>query len=168
MNSKQELETAYEELQSTNEELETTNEELQSTVEELETTNEELQSTNEELETMNEELQSSNEELQTMNDELRSRGIELEQLEQFPRVGAGEPAVRRSRRRIATCACRRGTRNRSTCGGCVPKKRSAITSSVSTSACRPSRCTPRSKTFCTGVRRTRTWSCRRQTAGAGP
>src|SRR5689334_14644230 len=41
--SKQELETAYEELQATNEELETTNEELQSTVEELETTNEELQ-----------------------------------------------------------------------------------------------------------------------------
>jgi two-component system CheB/CheR fusion protein len=75
--SKQELETAYEELQSTNEELETTNEELQSTVEELETTNEELQSTNEELETMNEELQSTNEELQTMNDELRNRSTEL-------------------------------------------------------------------------------------------
>src|SRR5262249_25602261 len=45
---KRELETAYEELQSTVEELETTNEELQSTNEELETTNEELQSTNEE------------------------------------------------------------------------------------------------------------------------
>ncbi|HEX6863831.1 MAG TPA: PAS domain-containing protein, partial [Thermoanaerobaculia bacterium] len=72
-----ELETAYEELQSTNEELETPNEELQSTVEELETTNEELQSTNEELETMNEELQSTNEELQTINDELRQRGDEL-------------------------------------------------------------------------------------------
>jgi two-component system CheB/CheR fusion protein len=71
--SRQDLETAYEELQSTNEELETTNEELQSTVEELETTNEELQSTNEELETMNEELQSTNEELQTMNEELRER-----------------------------------------------------------------------------------------------
>src|SRR5207253_325776 len=55
--SHEELETAYEKLQSTNEELETTNEELQSTIEELETTNEELQSTNEELETMNEELQ---------------------------------------------------------------------------------------------------------------
>src|SRR5205823_13207700 len=68
--SKQDLETAYEELQSTNEELETTNEELQTTVEELETTNEELQSTNEELETMNEELQSTNEELQTINEEL--------------------------------------------------------------------------------------------------
>ena len=75
--SRQDLETAYEELQSTNEELETTNEELQSTVEELETTNEELQSTNEELETMNEELQSSNEELQTINEELRQRGDDL-------------------------------------------------------------------------------------------
>ena len=71
--ARRELETAYEELQSTVEELETTNEELQSTVEELETTNEELQSTNEELETMNEELQSTNEELETMNDELRER-----------------------------------------------------------------------------------------------
>ena len=81
--SKQELETAYEELQSTNEELETTNEELQSTVEELETTNEELQSTNEELETMNEELQSTNEELQTMNDELRNRSTELNSTNAF-------------------------------------------------------------------------------------
>src|SRR5262249_23115996 len=71
--ARRDLETAYEELQSTVEELETTNEELQSTNEELETTNEELQSTNEELETMNEELQSTNEELETMNDELRDR-----------------------------------------------------------------------------------------------
>jgi two-component system CheB/CheR fusion protein len=75
--SRQDLETANEELQSTNEELETTNEELQSTVEELETTNEELQSTNEELETMNEELQSTNEELQTINEELHQRTTEL-------------------------------------------------------------------------------------------
>jgi len=75
--SKHEMETAYEELQSTVEELETTNEELQSTNEELETTNEELQSTNEELETMNEELQSTNEELETMNDELNERSFEL-------------------------------------------------------------------------------------------
>jgi two-component system, chemotaxis family, CheB/CheR fusion protein len=81
--SKQDLETAYEELQSTNEELETTHEELQSTVEELETTNEELQSTNEELETMNEELQSSNEELQTMNEELRDRGDDLNRANGF-------------------------------------------------------------------------------------
>jgi two-component system, chemotaxis family, CheB/CheR fusion protein len=70
---RRELETAYEELQSTVEELETTNEELQSANEELETTNEELQSTNEELETINEELQSTNEELETMNDVLRER-----------------------------------------------------------------------------------------------
>jgi two-component system CheB/CheR fusion protein len=75
--SKQDLETAYEELQSTNEELETTNEELQSTVEELETTNEELQSTNEELEAMNEELQSTNQELQAINEDLRQRGTAL-------------------------------------------------------------------------------------------
>ena len=67
------LESAYEELQSTVEELETTNEELQSTNEELETTNEELQSTNEELETMNEELQSTNDELEAMNEEQRER-----------------------------------------------------------------------------------------------
>ena len=76
--AKQELETAYEELQSTNEELETMNEELQSTVEELETTNEELQSANEELETMNEELQSTNGELQSINSELRDRTDELD------------------------------------------------------------------------------------------
>ena len=75
--SRRDLETAYEEIQSTVEELETTNEELQSTNEELETTNEELQSTNEELETMNEELQSTNEELETINTELRERTTQL-------------------------------------------------------------------------------------------
>jgi len=81
--SKRQLETAYEELQSTVEELETTNEELQSTNEELETTNEELQSTNEELETMNEELQSSNDELETMNEVQRERSMEVERLNMF-------------------------------------------------------------------------------------
>jgi two-component system, chemotaxis family, CheB/CheR fusion protein len=81
--SKRDIETAYEELQSTVEELETTNEELQSTNEELETTNEELQSTNEELETMNEELQSTNEELETMNDELNDRSLELNDANAF-------------------------------------------------------------------------------------
>jgi two-component system, chemotaxis family, CheB/CheR fusion protein len=81
--NKRELETAYEELQSTAEELETTNEELQSTNEELETTNEELMSTNEELETMNEELQSTNEELETMNDELAQRTDELNETNAF-------------------------------------------------------------------------------------
>ncbi|AIE83590.1 MCP methyltransferase, CheR-type with PAS/PAC sensor [Fimbriimonas ginsengisoli Gsoil 348] len=83
LNFNQELETAYEEVQSTNEELQTTNEELQSTVEELETTNEELQSTNEELETMNEELQAANEELETINDELRKRSNELNRANSF-------------------------------------------------------------------------------------
>jgi len=83
LRSRQELETAYEELQSTVEELETTNEELQSTNEELETLNEELQSTNEELETMNEELQSTNEELETMNEELRTRTTELNKVNAF-------------------------------------------------------------------------------------
>jgi len=81
--SRGELETAYEELQSTNEELETTNEELQSTVEELETTNEELQSTNEELETINEELQSTNEELESVNDEIKARGDEVSNANTF-------------------------------------------------------------------------------------
>jgi two-component system, chemotaxis family, CheB/CheR fusion protein len=75
--SKRQLETAYEELQSTVEELETTNEELHSTNEELETTNEELQSSNEELETMNEELQSTNDELEAMNEEQGTRATEL-------------------------------------------------------------------------------------------
>ena len=68
----EELETAYEELQSTNEELVTSNEELQSSYEELETSNEELQSTNEELETTNEELRSSNDELESTNIDLRA------------------------------------------------------------------------------------------------
>jgi two-component system, chemotaxis family, CheB/CheR fusion protein len=78
-----ELETAYEELQSTVEELETTNEELQSTNEELETTNEELQSTNEELETMNEELQSTNDELEAMNEAQSDRATELDRANLF-------------------------------------------------------------------------------------
>jgi two-component system CheB/CheR fusion protein len=81
--SKRELETAYEELQSTVEELETTNEELQSTNEELETTNEELQSTNEELETMNEELKSTNDELEAVNEEQGERSAELDRLNLF-------------------------------------------------------------------------------------
>jgi two-component system CheB/CheR fusion protein len=81
--NREDLDTAYEELQSTNEELETTNEELQSSIEELETTNEELQSTNEELETTNEELQSGNEELETMNEEIRIRSTELDEARTF-------------------------------------------------------------------------------------
>src|SRR5205085_4030012 len=81
--SKMQLETAYEELQSTVEELETTNEELQSTNEELETTSEELESTNEELETMNEELHSTNDELEAMNEEQRERSNEMDRLNLF-------------------------------------------------------------------------------------
>jgi two-component system CheB/CheR fusion protein len=76
----EELETAYEELQSTNEELVTSNEELQSSYEELETSNEELQSSNEELETTNEELRSSNEELETTYLELKSTSDAVERL----------------------------------------------------------------------------------------
>jgi two-component system, chemotaxis family, CheB/CheR fusion protein len=81
--TREDLDTANEELQSTNEELETANEELQSSIEELETTNEELQSTNEELETTNEELQSGNEELETMNEEMRVRTAELDEARSF-------------------------------------------------------------------------------------
>ncbi len=80
---REELETAYEELQSTNEELETTNEELQSTNEELETTNEELQSSIEELETTNEELQSTNAELETLNESMRIHTEELNEATAF-------------------------------------------------------------------------------------
>jgi two-component system CheB/CheR fusion protein len=81
--NRRDLETAYEELQSTVDELETTNEELQSANEELQTTNEELQSTNEELETMNEELHSTNEELEAINDELRERTVEINTVNDF-------------------------------------------------------------------------------------
>jgi two-component system CheB/CheR fusion protein len=73
---RQDLQKAYEWLQ-------TTNEELQSSIEELETTNEEIQSTNEELETTNEELESRNEELETMNEELRSRSRDLDEARTF-------------------------------------------------------------------------------------
>lgn len=51
-------------------ELSETKNHLQLAIEDLETTNEELQSTNEELLSANEELQSSNEELQSLNEEL--------------------------------------------------------------------------------------------------
>jgi two-component system CheB/CheR fusion protein len=101
--SKRELETAYEELQSTVEELETTNEELQSTNEELETTNEELQSANEELQTMNEELTSTNDELEAMNEEQRRHTEELDRLNLFlegilGNLGVGVVVVDRERK----------------------------------------------------------------------
>ena len=53
---------------------------MQSANEEILSSNEELQSTNEELETAKEELQSTNEELITVNDELRSRNVEITQI----------------------------------------------------------------------------------------
>ena len=101
--SRRQLETAYEELQSTVEELETTNEELQSTNEELETTNEELQSSNEELETMNEELQSTNDELEAMNEEHQTRSDEMDRLNLFLEgilgsLGVGVVVLDRSQR----------------------------------------------------------------------
>jgi two-component system, chemotaxis family, CheB/CheR fusion protein len=46
-------------------------------IKEVQSANEELQSTNEELETSKEEIQSSNEELNTVNDELTNRNAEL-------------------------------------------------------------------------------------------
>lgn len=57
-------------------ELSETRNNLQMAVEEMETTNEELQSTNEELLSSNEELQSSNEELQSLNEELHTLNTE--------------------------------------------------------------------------------------------
>lgn len=57
-------------------ELSETRNNLQMAVEETETTNEELQSTNEELLSSNEELQSSNEELQSLNEELHTLNTE--------------------------------------------------------------------------------------------
>ncbi len=73
----EELETAYEELQSTNEELETSNEELQSSNEELETTNEELRSSNEELETTYLELKSTSDAVGRLNESLVDANLEL-------------------------------------------------------------------------------------------
>jgi two-component system, chemotaxis family, CheB/CheR fusion protein len=57
-------------------ELEETKNNLNLAVEDLETTNEELQSSNEELLSANEELQSSNEELQSLNEELHTLNTE--------------------------------------------------------------------------------------------
>ncbi|MCJ8210853.1 PAS domain S-box protein [Mucilaginibacter sp. RS28] len=57
-------------------ELTETRNNLQMAVEEMDTTNEELQSSNEELLSANEELQSSNEELQSLNEELHTLNTE--------------------------------------------------------------------------------------------
>ncbi len=57
-------------------ELNETRNNLQMAIEEMETTNEELQSSNEELLSANEELQSGNEELQSLNEELHTLNTE--------------------------------------------------------------------------------------------
>ena len=56
---------------------------MQSANEEVLSSNEELQSINEELETSKEELQSTNEELTTINDELQQRNYDLKELSDF-------------------------------------------------------------------------------------
>jgi two-component system CheB/CheR fusion protein len=73
-----ELRRTKEELQSAIEELQSTNEELRASHEEAMSVNEELQSTNEELETSKEELQSLNEELTTVNVQLQTKMEEHE------------------------------------------------------------------------------------------
>ena len=135
------LETAYEELQSTNEELETTNEELQSTVEELETTNEELQSTNEELETMNEELQSTNDEL--ADDQRGAAASARGELDQAN--GFLETILTSLRAGVVVLDPELQVQvwnrpGRRTSGGCAPRRPSASTSSTWTSACPPTAC----------------------------
>ena len=78
----QELTAANVELHQTNEAFVVNIEEVQAAWEEVETLNEELQATNEELETLNEELQATVEELNATNDDLAARSIELQDLAQ--------------------------------------------------------------------------------------
>ncbi|HET6281415.1 MAG TPA: chemotaxis protein CheB [Polyangia bacterium] len=59
-------------------ELSHTKDNLQSAIEEMETSNEELQAANEELQASNEELQSTNEELQSVNEELYTVNAEYQ------------------------------------------------------------------------------------------
>ncbi|HKE01567.1 MAG TPA: CheR family methyltransferase, partial [Planctomycetota bacterium] len=75
--TREELASTKQYLQSIIEDQEASNEELRSANEEIQSSNEELQSANEELETAKEELQSTNEELTTVNDELQARNSEL-------------------------------------------------------------------------------------------
>jgi len=66
------MQTAQEELRSTNEEQQSTNEELQSTNEELTTSKEEMQSLNEELQTVNSELQTKVDELSRSSNDMKN------------------------------------------------------------------------------------------------
>ena len=68
--TKEHLQTAIHEHETTNEELQATNEELIASNEELQSTNEELHSVNEELYTVNAEYQKKNAELQELNDDI--------------------------------------------------------------------------------------------------
>ncbi len=73
------LESSHEDLQTTNEEFQSSNEALQSSNEELETSKEELQSVNEEMITVNSELQNKITQLTQANDDLNNllRSIEV-------------------------------------------------------------------------------------------
>lgn len=73
-----ELKATREDFQSAIEELASSNEQLKVSNEEAMSMNEELQSANEELETSKEELQSLNEELSTVNNQLQDKLAELE------------------------------------------------------------------------------------------
>ena len=66
------MQTAQEELRSTNEELQSTNEELQSANEELTTSKEEMQSMNEEMQTVNAELQCKVDELSQASNDMKN------------------------------------------------------------------------------------------------
>ncbi len=74
----EDLKDTKDELQRAIEQQETSTEELRAANEEVMSTNEELQSTNEELETSTEELQSLNEELSTLNNQLQEKVTQLE------------------------------------------------------------------------------------------
>ena len=70
--TREHLQFAIEELETSNEELKSTNEEYQSANEELETSKEEMQSLNEELETVNAELKKKLDEVNHLNSDLKN------------------------------------------------------------------------------------------------
>mgnify|MGYP000501212030 CR=1 FL=1 len=83
----QELSDTKANLQSMVEEIETSNEELQATNEELLASNEELQSTNEELQSVNEELHTVNSEYQEKMEEIAAINSDLENLIDSTEIG---------------------------------------------------------------------------------
>ena len=72
-----ELDSAREQLQTLMEEMAASNEEMQALNEEVQAANEELQASNEELEAANEELQATNEELISVNEESQIKSAAL-------------------------------------------------------------------------------------------